>query len=1431
MKDLETLRAAALRVLDRLERLAEQTRPRLSNFERGARWRRYQSELQNLPGVQILPPDPESPDRHHRLVFAPAPPVAPPPLPAALEKWTTLENDPRREPRPAASRKREVTPVEAAGLVKARLARPKNLGKTKPDGLRTVELFFDDDSPAKRKWAAYREEWREWQKREAPRRAANAAHSQLSAFLPAVRGDDDAGEPLEVVVGIGLARLRPACNCAVAEIAAEMRAEQSGEIVIRPRGAPALALPHFAESPERIVVAETFAETQRKTAEINPFNPVFLQPVLKAAKDNLAPNAVQGDNHAPGEEMPAELTLYPNWHIAVRPREDASVMKKVAAEFRREVESAKTPQDIPDLLIRAAFGPESDPETAKESAPNSETKTEAEAANNPPAPALFSCNPEQAEVLTRMANPETRGMAILSPAASGATRTLANLACQTLARGGRMLAVSRERAHLTDLLETLPESLRRFAAAPLFGESENRRQIAATARALAQAASETDADGAEAALKADEAEREKLLGEIAELEAANARLAAPHFASVAPLFAEVLPRPVLAHLAKWAADNAEKFEWFSDRPAAAEFPPEMDAMQAARAALGPHLRPPANAKKVAQSDGREVEGGEGEGVEGDEGGEGDTVWVLEHPDRAPELEIPPDAEPEEPLPDSAVAVAEMMTVERGEAEKTGWVAGLLGEFLSDPEFAPSYRRRRAELRVLAARRRALGGIRHPDLTAAMSPAALSALAKKSSPLRFWIPTRDRKTRKTLEGFRLEGRRPRSFADWRKLLAFARWLGDFDAFAVRWNDEAAAELGDDSRAPEASGKGDKGGGGGRGKGGRGKGRGFMGGADAFPSWARKTDEALRHMETVLRCAEHLRGEVFRMAEGVERAGAPQWAATLRMAGNKAPFNKVALSNSDSISASDSGPGSGSGSGSRSDSDSGSGSGVDFDSALPGDWRDAWRWGCAKAELARLEAGGEVSGFQADADLRGKRAALEKVEGRIAEGRAVLAASQMARPEWANATEAEAERILPDLPLVVAPTWRANEWLPARFGIFDAVAADGGGGSPAAELAVLLRGKRAAVFGDDRRFAPSVFGDELTGGEGGLGGEFLRASDSLYDFARRVWPRGAGFLRETRGAAWPLAEIVSRLFYGGELLPVWFPSAQERTGSPLTAIWVKRGVLDGGRNEWEARALVGEMERIFSDARASGRGVGIAALSEEQADFAREAAVARFGEANLAARDFVCDDADGWGAGGGGKRRDIALVSLADSPGRGEGPVSAGARRRLNLALGVGRLQLRLAHSVSRDDLREKGDLRRELLGRFYARGAEKEREAAREFERDLCARLRGAGYCASLGVGAAGLRAGIAVEGETGGRLGAELDGGGEEGWAEAVRRRGRLERGGWVFWRAFAADYMLDPERVFADLREKLSALEIHPWHGAPPPVAETLVHNPVEEE
>ena len=1346
MQDLETARNAAMRALDRLEQFADRARPRLSNFERGVKWRRHQAELKNLPGLEILPPD--APEQNSKLVLAPAPPVPPPALPAALGKWVKVENDPRIEPQPATSRKRRVPPVEAAGLVKARLARAKNLGKVQPDGLRSVELFFDDDSPAKRKWARYREEWREWQQREAPRRAANSAHDQLLEMLPAIRGDDDAGQPLEVVVGVGLARLRPECNCAVAEIPAEIWTEESGEIIIRPRGKPILALPHFAESPERILVAEIFAETLKSAGEINPFNPEFLSPVLKAARDHLAANARHADGaYAPGEEMPAELTLFPNWFIAVRPREDSSVLKKIIAGFRQELKAAKTTKDIPEILLRAAFGPE------MESDENASAETSPLAPLSHPLP----CNPEQAEILAKMANPEKPGMAILAPASSGATRTLANLACQTLAQGGRMLAVSRERAHLADLLEALPESVRRLAAAPLFGESENRRQIAAAARAAAQLAAETDPDKTASDLARDESERENILREIAGLEAQNAQAAAPHFAPVAPLFAEILPRPSVACLARWAADNAEKFNWFADHPSAPEFPPEIEDLLTARAALGAHLSPP----KSAADEGKSAQNKEGED---------DTVWVLEHPDRAAELNLPSAPAPEEPLPQSVAAVAEKMFADRKEAEKINWIAGLLEDFLTDPDFAPAYRRRRAELRIFAARRKMAAGVRHPDLEAAATTATIAALTKKSSPLRFWIPVRDHKTRKVLEGFRLEGRRPCSIADWRKIRAFAKWLEDFGEFAKRWNREAAADIGDKSaRIPDS--------------------------AAAHPSWVRKAEEGLQKMESVLRCAEFLRGEVFRIVDGVERAGAPKWAATLRTSGG-AP--------------------------------------------LPEDWRDAWRWGCAKSALAKLEedsAAADASGVPIDSDLREKRADLAALDARISERRTALAICRMARPEWARATAEEAEKILPEMPLVIAPSWRANEWLPARFGIFDTVAADGGSLSPAAELTLLLRGKRAAVFGDDRRFAPAVFGEDLSdAGTGGGGSEdFLRASDSLYDFARRAWPADAGLLREVYGSAWPLAETVSRLFYNGKLCPVFFPEAGERLGAPLTGIWVKRGVLDGGRNEWEARALMGELERIFADPRTAARSAGLAALSEEQADFARAAAEGRFGEEVLSGRDFVCDDAEGWGAGGGGKRRDIALVSLADSPGRGDGLTTARARRRLNLALGVGRLQLRLAHSISRDDLRDAGDLRRELLGRFYARGADKldgrETEEVSEFERDLCARLRDAGYVASLGAGAPGLRAGVAVEGENGARLGAELDGGREEDWNAAQLRRARLARGGWRFWRAFAADYMLHPERVLADLRAKLSEAGIHPWNGEPPPVAETRVYNPVEEE
>ena len=1359
MNDLETVRAAVLRVLERLERLAEQTRPRLSNFERGARWRRHQSELRNLPGLEITPPQSGQPAQ---MTFSPAPPVAPPPLSAALEKWVQLENDPRREPVPAVSRKRRVPPVEAAGLVKARLARAKNLGKTQPDGLRQVELLFEDDAPAKRKWGAYREEWREWQKREAPRRAAEAARTQLSELLPAARGDDDAGEPLEVVIGMGLARLRPECNCAVAEIPAEMWAEESGAIVIRPRGTPLLALPHFAESPARIIVAEALSDALQSAENINPFHPEFLAPVLKAAREHLTANARLADLHIPGEEMPAELTLHSSWYVAARPREDASVLKKIIGEFRAEVGKAKSVADIPDLLLRAAYG-------AKGGEESDSTFAET------PDSTLFSCNPEQAEILARMANPATAGAAVLSPSGSGATRTLAGLAGQTLARGGRMLAVSRERERLADLQNALPDSLRRLAAAPLYGEAENRRQIAAAARELARLAAETDAEKLESELNRDEELRRQLRDGIAALEAKRAERAERHFSPVDPMFAEILPRPALAELAKWAAENAEQFAWFVDRPETREFPPEMEDLQAARSALGSHLsRPrraamkstpgnsPNKAAGVANNgagvEEGEIEGAVNGGIEGGSGSGGDSVWVLEHPDRAPELDIPLEPEPDELIPENAREAAEKMRADRKEAEKTGWVGGLLNSFLSDADCAPSYRRCRAELRILALRRKRSGGARHPDLTAVLTPSALKALRRKANPLLFWLPVRDNRTRKILDGFRMEGRRPRNLADWRKALAFVKWLQDFGEFARRWNREAAADIGDDSaRVPES--------------------------ASSHPSWARKTDEALRKMESALRCAEFLRAEAFRIADGVERAGAPQWAAALR---------------------------------------------TPKPAALPENWQDAWRWGCARA---LLDSPSESVGGAED-DLREKRADLTALESRLCERRALLAAARMARPEWAQATAEDAENILPQLPLVLAPTWRANEWIPARFGVFDLTAADGGASSPAAELTLLLRGKQAIVFGDDRRYAPAVFGEEL-GGSGETGIDFLRASDSLYDFARRAWPENFGFLREAYGSAWPLAEMVSRLFYDGKLSPVCFPEAGERVGAPLIAVWTRSGVLDGGKNEREALALADEMGRIFADPCAAARSLGLAALSQEQAEFARGLAANRFGEAALSARDFLCDDADGWGSGGG-KKRDIVLASLADSPGRGDGPVSPAARRRLNLALSAARLQLRLAHSVSRDDLRDSSDLRRELLGRFYARGADKVGDDVSDFDRDLRDKLRAWGYAAHLGVGASGLRPGVVVEGENGARLAAELESGVDMNeWRGIQLRRAALMRGGWRFWRAFAADYVLHPERVLADLRARLDESGIHPRRDGgkeaesqPIPTAETRVYD-----
>ena len=1444
--DLNTVRRLAGRALDRLDELADRSRPRLSNFERGARWRRHQAELRPLPGVGLLPANDNS-GEPARLVFTPVVPTPPPPLPAALEKWTTLHDDPRREPVPAESRERRVSPAEAAALVRAGIVRTRNAGNTGDDGLRPVKMLLADDAPARRKWAAYQPEWKKWRDAEIPRRAAAAVHRELSELLPALRGDDDSGEPLEIFFGVGLARQRPGCNCAVAEIAADIVPSDSGKIIVRPRGKPVLALPHFAESPSRLLVADAFAKIAAGVSEpADPFAPDFLQPVLRAAREHLDPGAKFDDEHQPGDDLPAELTLHHQWFVAVRPREDSSAVKKAVGEFRGELEKAKTIGDIPEVLLRAALGPdESDAEKTGLVSGNPEHSDDF-----PSVP--FSCNPEQARVLSLAGfgngvGSDAKGVAgengklvsVCAPAASGATRTLANLICASLAKGERILVVSRERSALSDLREALPESVRPLAAAPLFGERENRRRVAAAARAFSELAAKTDPDKTGAELRECEDGIRKLQSDIAALERRDAEVAAPHYARPPhwdAAFAGTAAAPTFAHLAQWAGERRKRYEWFPDRPEnpAPEDFAAVENLRAARGLLGKNLYS-SSRRSDSNSSSRRSSGGthdsdapasgdssfpaqagihsdsdramgsrfRGKGIDSAAGAaessvpplerrdeeDGDSAWVLESsPRRGASASafgggafgggtLPPEAE--SALPSDPAAVAKIMRDDRREAERTKWVGGLLRGLLADPDSSPEYRRVRPALRVLERRRRMLTGVRHPDLRAVLSTTVASALSRKASWLRFWLPT-DAATRKTLDGFRVDGHRPRRPREWRRAREFAGWLSDFSEFAAEWNQGAARGFKDSAaRAPEDP--------------------------SALPGWSRKTDGALRKMESALRCATALRESVSWLAAEVARAGAPKWAKALSEI--PAPEGEA-------------------------------------DPLAPKDWRDAWRWGCAEAALGKLRS--RKSPPPSDDVLREKRGALAALRARACDLRIALSARKVARPEWAGADgDAGTDVVLDSLPCAIAPSWRAHE-LAAKFGAWDVVATDRASQSPAADLALLLRGKRAVVLGDDARFAPAVFGEELSavsdgGGVGGSGTDAnLKATDSVYDFARRARPGTGVFLREVYGTAWAIAEVASRLFYDGRLAPVYFPTGGESVGPPLAAVHVPKGVRDGGRNEWEARALVSEMDRIFGDPRAAGRSAGIAALSDEQAALARTAAEGRFGAKALAGRDFVCDEAEAWG----GRRRDIGLVSLADSPGRGDPPTGAGSRRRLLLALGVGRLQLRLAHSVSREDLRNPDDLRRALLERFWARGAARaaaedagdagrlrtETAGATEFERDLFSRLREAGYAAAVATGAPGCRVAIAVEGGdgSGSRLGAELDGGDAAAdWGGTVARRRALERGGWKFWRGFAADYVRDPEGVFADLRSALSAAGISPSGGEVEEVSETRVFDP----
>jgi very-short-patch-repair endonuclease len=562
--------------------------------------------------------------------------------------------------------------------------------------------------------------------------------------------------------------------------------------------------------------------------------------------------------------------------------------------------------------------------------------------------------------------------------------------------------------------------------------------------------------------------------------------------------------------------------------------------------------------------------------------------------------------------------------------------------------------------------------------------------------------------------------------------------------------------------------------------------------------------LKHLESLQTAFD----EVARVADVVERSGAPEWAKALR--------TQPVLSGEDQWT--------------------------------PRTWQDAWQ---ARHINAYLE---EIDGREALRKLQSIRKDLERdlahTYQQLVSQKTWLEVYKNSSPGVKSALQAylnavkrigkgtgiratryrnEARSAMLEayraVPCWIMSQWRVSETLPPEIGKFDLVIIDEASQSDLWALPSLLRGAKIMVVGDDKQVSPDGIGlaeeaikdlkSRFLGQQ--VHGDQMTPEKSLYDLAKVVFAGEMVVLREHFRCVAPIIEFSKREFYNHEIQPLRTPRRSERLDPPLIDVLVKGSTRDGKINEAEARAIVEEIQNILKDPRCAGRTIGVVSLlGIEQAHRIFELAKEAIPAEEIIARKITTGDARTFQ----GKERDIMLLSMVATSDQKTTATGSIYEQRFNVAASRARDRMYLFRSVELSKL-NKSDLKARLIEHFRAPFHEEKPEVTSlrelcqsEFERELYDALTESGYRVTPHVKVGGYTIDLVVEGDMDRRLAIECDGDqyhGQESWVRDMARQRILERAGWTFWRCFAATFVRQPKVVLQELLGTLTRMGIEP--------------------
>lgn len=399
----------------------------------------------------------------------------------------------------------------------------------------------------------------------------------------------------------------------------------------------------------------------------------------------------------------------------------------------------------------------------------------------------------------------------------------------------------------------------------------------------------------------------------------------------------------------------------------------------------------------------------------------------------------------------------------------------------------------------------------------------------------------------------------------------------------------------------------------------------------------------------------------------------------------------------------------------------------DAVLPTSWRDAWNWSRIRNHVERIDGRAELL------KLAARRRELERILAsqylRLVSKSAWQSTKSNASPKVLSALETyrtairkigqgtgtnatrhrrDAQKAMLDAQGAI-PCWimshaKVSESMPPELGAFDLVIVDEASQSNLWALPAVLRGAKILVVGDDKQVSPEggfisaakiqTLRDRFLQGQAYPA--VLTPEKSLYDLSSTVFAAQKVTLREHFRCVEPIISYSNKVFYDGFIQPLRLPKLSERLDPPLVDIYAPGGVRSAkDTNTAEAEAVVGEIASILRNPAMGRRTIGVVSLlGPEQAQFIDSLVRSRCDANELHKRRFESGDARVFQ----GSERDIMFLSMVAD--RNDHKALSGNmfEQRFNVAASRARDRMYLVRSLKLAELSPR-DLRRTLLEHF------------------------------------------------------------------------------------------------------------------------------------